>query len=54
MYPALSVVIANGLAPVSALAIPVTANDPASAAPTAIATGFAICFLDISISYLCL
>jgi hypothetical protein len=44
--------MANGLAPVSALAIPPSANVPANAAPTANATGFATCLLDILISYL--
>jgi hypothetical protein len=44
--------MANGLAPVSALATPVTANAPASAAPTAIATGRANFLSVISISYL--
>ena len=52
IYAVLSVVMANGLTPVSACAASTTANEPANAIPTANAIGFNTCFLDISISYL--
>jgi hypothetical protein len=44
--------MANGLAPVSALATLVIANAPANAAPTANATGLTSFLSVISISYL--
>lgn len=44
--------MANGLTPLSAFAIPLTANEPARAAPTANATGLASFLSDISISCL--
>jgi hypothetical protein len=52
MYAVLSVVIANGLAPVSTCAASTAPKEPANAMPTANAIGVATFFSDISISYL--
>jgi hypothetical protein len=48
MYPELNADISNGLSSTSALTAPLIAKVPASAAPTASATGLTIFFSDIS------